>query len=200
MLRLLWWSWQIRIVEPPQMKKQLENNEPFLLAHWHGDEVALLHLVKKYRLATITSTSNDGELVTKVIRKLGGVSSRGSSTRGGVGALKGLIRLIKNNRFNAAVAVDGPKGPIHKVKPGIFEVSRLAQIPIYWVGVSSNRFHIFEKAWNKAMLPLPFAKVHIEWHGPIPPLSKDDDPKSIQLSEELEHKLNTAKLLASKQI
>jgi lysophospholipid acyltransferase (LPLAT)-like uncharacterized protein len=155
--------------------------------------VALLHLVHRYHLATITSTSKDGDLMTWIISKLGGVSSRGSSTRGGVTALKGLLRLLKSGRFNSSVAVDGPKGPIYKVKPGIFEISRLAQTPIYWVGVSADRFFTFEKAWNKAILPMPFAKVYIEWHGPMGPISKDEDPKSPELANQLEMNLMASK-------
>lgn len=181
------------------MKEKLREHQPFILAHWHGDEVALLHLISRYKLATMISTSKDGELMTWIISKLGGTASRGSSTRGGVSALKGLIRLMKYGGHNSSIAVDGPKGPIYKAKPGIFELSRLTQSPIYWAGVSSDRFFQFDKAWNKAILPKPFAKVYIEWHGPLGPISKEDDPKSPNLALELENKLNAAKHQATKQ-
>lgn len=181
------------------MRALLKERKPILLAHWHGDEIALLHLVSRYHLATITSTSKDGELMTKIIHRLGGVTTRGSSTRGGIAALKGLIRLLKSGRHNSSFAVDGPKGPIYKVKPGIFEVSRLVGAPIFWVGVSSDRSYTFERAWNKATLPKPFARVFIEWHGPLPALADGDDPKSEQLATLLEAKLNAAKHQASKQ-
>ncbi len=197
--RLLWWSWRITLIEPAEMQSFLKEKRPLILAHWHGDEIALLHLVRRYRLATITSTSKDGELMTRVISKLGGVSSRGSSTRGGVSALKGILRLLKTGEHNCSIAVDGPKGPIYKVKPGIFEISRLVGAPIYWVGVSADRFYKFEKAWNKAILPKPFARVYIEWHGPMSPVTKNDDPKSEGLASRLEQNLNAAKHQATKQ-
>lgn len=199
LLRFLWWSWRYTIVEAPELKRLLKEKSPFLLAHWHGDEIALMPFITRYRLATIASTSKDGELMAGFIHKLGGVTSRGSSTRGGVAALKGLIRLIKNDRHNSSFAVDGPKGPIYKVKPGVFEVSRIANAPIFWAGVSADRYYSFPKAWNKATLPKPFARVFVEWHGPMPALSSEDDPKSLQLSTELEEKLNAAKHQASKQ-
>lgn len=181
------------------MKGRLKEKKPFLLAHWHGDEAILLPMIARYKLATITSTSKDGELMNTIVHKLGGVTSRGSSTRGGVGALKGLLRLIKNENYSSSFAVDGPKGPIYKVKPGIFEVSRLTTTPIFWAGVSADRYYSFPKAWNKAILPKPFAKIYIEWFGPMPPLTGDDDPKSQQLAQQLEEKLNAAKHQASKQ-
>lgn len=175
------------------MQQLLMENKPFLLAHWHGDELVLLHLVKRYKIATMTSTSKDGELMTWVINKLGGTSSRGSSTRGGSTALRGLIKLIKFGGYNSSVAVDGPKGPLHKVKPGIFEISRLTQTPIFWSGVSASKYHIFTKAWNKAILPFPFSRVTIQWHGPMPPITSEQDPKSADLAEKLESNLNAAK-------
>lgn len=197
-LKLLWWSWKIILVEPRELEECLEKKKPFLLAHWHGDEVPLLHLVTRYRLATMTSTSEDGEMMTQIIAKLGGVSSRGSSTRGGVSALKGLIRLLKSGLHNASVAVDGPKGPVYKVKPGIFELSKLTQTPIFWAGVSANKYFQFKKAWNNAILPKPFATVYIHWHGPLLPIASIQDPKSSQLAEDLEQKLNAAKHQAQK--
>jgi lysophospholipid acyltransferase (LPLAT)-like uncharacterized protein len=117
--KCLYFTWQIEIIEPDEMKSSIKNQTPFILAHWHGDELAMIHLFSRYKLATMTSTSKDGELVNTIVRWFGGATSRGSSTRGGVGALKGLIRLMQKG-FNASIAVDGPKGPIHKVKPGIF--------------------------------------------------------------------------------
>lgn len=179
------------------MIESIKLKRPFLLAHWHGDEVILLPLVKRYRLATMTSTSSDGDLMTWIVAKLGGTSSRGSSTRGGVNALRGLIRLIKYEKHNSSVAVDGPRGPIYKVKPGIFEISRLTGAPIYWVGVSASKYHIFNNAWNKAILPFPFAKVRIQWHGPFQNIAPQQDPRSDQLAFDLEQKLNAAKHQAS---
>ncbi len=192
-LKLLWWSWRIEIVEPPLLQKWLKEQKPFLLAHWHGDEIALLPLVKRYRLATITSTSQDGNLMAWMISKLGGVSSRGSSTRGGVSALRGLLKFMKYHHRNSSLAVDGPKGPIYKVKPGIFEISRLANAPIFWAGVSANRYYTFEKAWNKAILPLPFARIKVQWFGPMEPVSPEMDPRSMELALQLEQNLINAK-------
>lgn len=192
-LRLLWWSWRIEIVDPPELKRLFQEKKPFLLAHWHGDELVLMPLIPLYRLATITSTSKDGDLMNWVVAKLGGSTSRGSSTRGGVAALRGLIKLIKQNHCNVSFAVDGPKGPIYKVKPGIFEVSKLVDAPIFWAGVSVDRYHTFQKAWNKAILPLPFARIKVQWFGPMAPIPPEQDPRSSELALILENHLLKAK-------
>jgi lysophospholipid acyltransferase (LPLAT)-like uncharacterized protein len=158
--KILSLTWRISLVEPAEMTKQLSEKSPFILAHWHGDELVLYWTIPRYRLATIASTSKDGEIMNSLIYLQKGVTSRGSSTRGGVSALKGLIRLVRGGR-NCSFAVDGPKGPIYKVKPGIFEMSRLLQAPIYYAGVSCDSAWKFEKSWNKTFVPKPFSRVFI---------------------------------------
>ena len=80
-------TWRIRFEEPEALKARLAAREPVIFAHWHGDELALVKFVKRYRVATLISTSKDGEIMQTVIRLLGALTSRGSSTRGGVGWL-----------------------------------------------------------------------------------------------------------------
>ena len=97
--RLWTWTWRLKVYESPELKHLFEKSAPIIFAHWHGDEPALTHLVTPYRIATMTSTSRDGALIDFVIRKLGGATSRGSDTRGGVGALKGLVTLMRKGFF-----------------------------------------------------------------------------------------------------
>lgn len=174
------------------MDQMEREGKPFILAHWHGDEVALLSMITRYKLATISSQSKDGEMMNTIIHLLGGSSVRGSSTRGGIQALKGIIRLSRQGR-NCSIAVDGPKGPYHVVKPGVFELSRLAAVPIFYSAVTCDRCWVFHKAWNKAFLPKFFAKVYISWAGPIGPIQNTEDPKSKDLSGSLAAALHSSK-------
>jgi len=193
-------TWRVTISEPEEMKNSLARKEPLIFAHWHGDEVALIYMVGRYRIATITSTSKDGEMMNTVIHLLGGVTTRGSSTRGAINALKGLVRIVREEKRNSSFAVDGPKGPIYKVKPGVFEISRLMGSPIYSVGVACSHKWVFEKAWNKAYLPKPFARIHMQWVGPIGPVTRDMDPRSPELASQVEDALRNAQSVALKKI
>ncbi len=159
--RLLAASWRTKVVVAPGLQAYLNTGKPVIFAHWHGDELAIIQLVRRFGLATMTSTSKDGSIVDFAILKLGGATARGSSTRGGVSALKGLIRLVKGGR-NASFAVDGPRGPIHEPKPGVFEVSRICSAPIIATGVRAKPIHIFRRSWNKAYLPLPSDRASIK--------------------------------------
>lgn len=197
--RLLYLSWRIEIYESPELKAALKNQEPIIMAHWHGDELGLLHLVRKYSLATMTSTSKDGSLIDYVIAKLGGQTSRGSSTRGGVQALKGLIRLCKSGH-PVSFAVDGPRGPIYQVKPGVFELSRLMSAEVFPVGLFADKKYVFSRSWNRAVLPKPFSKVRIYYDKPMKALDKNSDPKSMELSQTLAERIHFARNQAANMI
>lgn len=182
--RLLVWSWRITVIEAPELQAFRKSGKPWVFAHWHGHELALVHLVHRYKLATMTSTSKDGQLIDSVIKRFGGATSKGSSTRGGVSALKGLIRLMKAGH-PSSVAVDGPKGPIYKVKPGVFELSRMTKAPIFCTGVAVSNPFVFEKSWNKAILPRPFSRVVVVFGSVLGPVSRDEDPKSGDLANQV---------------
>ncbi|HEY8271798.1 MAG TPA: DUF374 domain-containing protein [Pseudobdellovibrionaceae bacterium] len=189
----------MQLIEPECLQKNIKDKNPFLLAHWHGDEIALIQLVRRYRIATMSSQSKDGQMMSIILRLLGAKTTQGSSSRGGVGGLKGLIRLMREGH-NCSFAVDGPKGPIYKVKPGIFELSRLLNCPIYYCGVSVSSAIHFPNAWNKTFLPKPFSKIIIQWHGPLPAMTKDQDPRDPKFSTQLENLLHRAKQQALKVI
>jgi lysophospholipid acyltransferase (LPLAT)-like uncharacterized protein len=196
--RLLWlfyrlWTatWHVDLREPEGLKRAMAANERLIFAHWHGDELCIIPLVASYRIATMTSTSKDGELIDFTIRKLGGATSRGSSTRGGVGALKGLVRLLQHG-YRASMAVDGPKGPLHEVKPGVFELSRLGGARIVAVGTATDRAIVFHKSWNKARLPKPFARVVVQFGEPMAVVSRDCSVKSPELAARLQFEISNA--------
>lgn len=192
-------TWRVSYDESTEFTENLKSKTPMILAHWHGDELSLIHLARRYRIATIVSTSKDGERMNGVLKLLGGKTSRGSSTRGGVSALKGLIRLVRSG-YNCSFAVDGPKGPLHQVKPGVFELSRMISngtTQIFAAGISCDRAWRFPKSWNQAYLPKPFARLHIMWRLALPGVTKDQDPKDPELAESLAIALHKTRLLAA---
>lgn len=194
--RIVSWTWRVQIHEPKALLENIKNKRPYILAHFHGDEAALLFLTKKYRLSTMISTSKDGDMMNVIYKLLGGRASRGSSTRGGVSALKGLIELTKHGR-GCNIAVDGPKGPIYEIKPGVFELSRLLKSEIFASGVYCESAWRFPRSWNQAYFPKPFAKVVIVWEGPLGPITKADDPRSSELAKTLQNQLFAARRRAT---
>jgi lysophospholipid acyltransferase (LPLAT)-like uncharacterized protein len=178
------------------MKTLQRQKKPILLAHWHGDELVLISAIRRYRIATMSSKSDDGEMMSVIIKLLGGTTSRGSSSRGGAIGLLGLLRLSKKGH-NFSFAVDGPKGPLHQVKPGVFEFSRMISAPIFVGGVSCDDFWLFKKSWNQAFLPKPFARIKIVWREFMQPLEKSFVPRSEQLRNNMADALRKAHSEAS---
>lgn len=193
-------TWRVQIIESSAVKRLKAENKSWICAIWHGDEIAMIYFSRFYKVATMTSTSKDGELMNNVLNRLGMATSRGSSTRGAVGALKGLVRLAKSG-WNPVVTVDGPKGPYHKAKPGVFELARLTGLPIIPAGVAATHKKIFEKSWNKAYLPLPFSKVTLVW-GDLLLLNENENPESFEprdpvLAKTLENTLDAMSRIAA---
>ncbi len=189
-------TWRIEILENESLTADRATKKPVVLAHFHQDELVLLSLVSAYNVATMSSTSKDGEIMSAVLWLMGAKVSRGSSTRGGVSALKKLILLCRTGR-NSTFAIDGPRGPIYEPKPGVFELSRLMKSSIYSAGVHCDRAWHFPRAWNKAFLPKPFAVIKIVWNKALDPVMKDQDPRSPDLAKTLKNQLFAARQQAT---
>ncbi len=137
---------------------------PKLYAHWHGDELLLVAVSIRKQMAIMASRSSDGELMKRVLSFLGYKVVRGSSSRGGAGGLKGLIDLMKTGKYHSSLAVDGPRGPIYQVKPGVLKLAQETGLPIIPAAAwTSNKF-VFKRSWNQCYLPMPFSKC-IVWYG-----------------------------------
>lgn len=159
-------TWRVTVIESKTHRDIQADGRSCVFAHWHRDELAVVRYVGALRVATMTALSDDGALIDFVIRQLGGTTVRGSSQGGGSGALRGLLRLMSSGHC-ASLAVDGPQGPIFRSKPGVFQLSKLARVPIIPVGVASCDRIIFRKSWNQARLPKPFTRVVVVFGEPF---------------------------------
>jgi len=164
--KLLRWSWRVEVRESEGLKKLVAENKMFVVAHWHGEELGIVYLLKPYHVSCMVSHSFDGEMIARVIEMLGSKTVRGSSSTGAVGVLKGILRLAKEG-WRPSVAVDGPRGPRHEVKSGVIEIARVVKAPIVSINMASSNPFIFKKSWNKSELPLPFSKIVVVWGEPI---------------------------------
>lgn len=134
----------------------------FLLGFFHQDELCLVPYYKHTGFSVLVSLSKDGEIMTQAGQKLGYFPVRGSSSRGAVSGLIAAIKKVKEG-YNFAFAVDGPRGPIYKVKDGICAVSKKTQRPIIPVRCFVSNAYIFKKSWNKAKLPKPFCTITLKF-------------------------------------
>jgi len=151
----------------------------FIGAFWHQRLLMMPFIPHRGRVGMMISRHRDGEFIARAVKLLGIDSVRGSTTRGGLGALKGMARFFEAGA-NLAITPDGPQGPRHIVQLGVVELARLTSAPIVPVAYSASRKKVFN-SWDHFILPLPFCKVAYVWGEPI------FVPRHLQ-KEELEEK------------
>jgi hypothetical protein len=77
---------------------------------WHDRIFLTTYWWRNRRIVVMTSRSFDGEYIARFIQRFGYGAVRGSSTRGGVGAVVEMARLMRAG-CTTAFTIDGPKGP-----------------------------------------------------------------------------------------
>ena len=151
---------------------------PYLYAHYHGDELALVPSQKNRGITTLSSLSRDGQRMSSLLKFLGYHVITGSSSRRSVGALIELKNYIAQHPGPISFAVDGPRGPRHEIKPGVVWLSQKLSTPIIFISVICPYRWTFHKSWNQTYIPKPFSHVHIYCSNPIHP-PKDSEPQIV---------------------
>src|SRR5215203_6748769 len=90
---------------------------PPVMAFWHEQIFLTTYFFRRRRIVVMTSRSFDGEYIARFIRRFGYGAVRGSSTRGGVGAIIEMARLMRAG-CTTAFTIDGPKSPRYVAKMG----------------------------------------------------------------------------------
>ena len=100
------------------LKSILEEYGSVIVATWHQNIYFSIWLLRKEDLTALISSSDDGEAIYDVFDHYGYQAVRGSSTRGGIPALKQLIKLLKD-KTSVAITPDGPLGPPKTIQSGL---------------------------------------------------------------------------------
>ncbi len=139
---------------------ELRPGKNLIYACFHQDDLSCLPYFAEKNICILISNSKDGQILASAVEYMGYQTVRGSSHRGGVAGLLACMRKVIDGH-KITIAVDGPRGPIYKVKEGITALSHKSQRPIVPIrSYSSNKF-VFKKSWNKATLPLPFSTIEL---------------------------------------
>jgi hypothetical protein len=161
-IRLLRLTWRVQLVGP----EPVFGSRPLIVCFWHGRQVGLFAHHRPRQVAVLSSLSRDGTLQARILRILGFEVLRGSSSRGGITGLKGLVDALKGGG-DAAFAVDGPRGPIFRAKPGAVLAAEQTNGILIPMTTRASKVWTFQQAWDNYQLPKPFAKVEIVRGNPI---------------------------------
>jgi lysophospholipid acyltransferase (LPLAT)-like uncharacterized protein len=136
-----------------------------LFAFWHAGLLPLAYIHRNEGINVLVSNHQDGEYIARAIHGLGFGTSRGSSTRGGIRALREMIGAAGRDA-DIAVTPDGPRGPRQCVQPGVVYLAKRLGLPIVPIGVSSNP-SLLLRSWDRFMVPLPFARCAVVYGEPV---------------------------------
>lgn len=134
-------------------------------AGWHQRMSYHFHHFGSRHATTMVSQSRDGEYAARIAKWLGLKCVRGSSTRGGLGALKELVRRIRNGEIGGMLA-DGPLGPARVAKIGSLIIARDAEVPLIGVHWGADRCWV-ANSWDRYIIPKPFSRVVFLYSEPI---------------------------------
>jgi hypothetical protein len=169
LLRLLAWTWSVRVVNRRVLEEYINARRPLIVATWHQMILPGVAYFRDRKAVILVSRSRDGELMARVNLRMGFRNVRGSSSKGGTEALYELIDAVRKGA-QAAIMVDGPRGPAHEPKMGCVLATARTGAPLIPVTCRAKPA-IRARSWDRTLIPLPFARIVISLGDPftVPP-------------------------------
>ena len=169
----------VRFTIHPQAKNLIEDPRgQFIIALWHNrlfySVYGLKTRVARYGhdILAIISESNDAEFIARATEKWGAFCARGSSTRGGIKAVKKILKAVRYH-FHPLITPDGPTGPVYQVKDGLPMLAKLTGLPIIPICYEAQKKWVLH-SWDGFIIPKPFSKTILDYGEPIL-VEKDED-------------------------
>jgi len=177
-LKIRCWSllayWALQVLGAMTRKRQLggekllaywKRGEQVILTFWHGRILLMPFAYRGQKACVINSIHRDGEIITRVLRRFGVSAVRGSSTRGWVGGLKGMLEAYRQGH-DLFVVPDGPRGPRYHAKSGVLQLARATGAPIF-PATYSAAWKTTVRSWDRLLIPLPLSRVLYVVGSPI---------------------------------
>ena len=142
----------------------VRRGEPVIFAVWHGRLLPLTYFHRDRGITVMVSRSDDGEYITRLIEGWGYHTVRGSTSSGGSGALRGMVRAA-NAGHSLAITPDGPRGPRQELQPGVITTAQLTGLPIIPLGGGCTRAW-WPGSWDRFCVPKPFSRVTVLYGEP----------------------------------
>ena len=155
LIKFLQWTMRIEELNSERIRGIWARGGNIIGAFWHGRLLMTPLVYGGPGLKILISRHRDGELITRTVRHFGLETVRGSSTRGGIGGIKGLARALQEG-YDVAIAPDGPRGPRYKVQPGVIQLARMTGFPVFPFTFSAFPRKVLQ-SWDRFIIPYPFS-------------------------------------------
>jgi lysophospholipid acyltransferase (LPLAT)-like uncharacterized protein len=127
----------------------------YIYAFWHENLLLPACQYGRRDIHVLISQHADGELIAEACKHLGFRLVRGSTTRGGVEALRLMKKLA--NVGHLGITPDGPRGPRRKVQAGAIYLAARTGLPLVPIGFAFARAWRMG-SWDRFALPLPYSQ------------------------------------------
>lgn len=135
----------------------IKSGKSLLVALWH-DRLMTAPCAWSFSspLNVLASAHRDGKLIARVVQDCGMIPVYGSTGKLSLESGRKLMNLCKSGAC-LAIIPDGPRGPRHKVSPGIIALAKSTATDILVFSSCVRKFKKC-KSWDKFIIPYPFNK------------------------------------------
>ena len=191
LVKILVFSYRLVKAEGLESEKEAtqKSGGKVIYCSWHQRLIYHPYFLKKRGITVMVSQSRDGEFAARFINAFGLGDVRGSSTRGGLGALIKLTQKIRKKECNGGMVVDGPVGPARVAKMGAIMLAKKSKVPLIPITWGADRCWVLN-SWDRFIVPKPFAKIVYSLGEPLWVPEDADEEKQENLRKQLEERLN----------
>ena len=107
----------------------MQKGTPIIIAFWHGRQLMMPLVYRGTSASILISQHRDGQMIANIMKKFGFHAIRGSSTRGGMQALRQLVVAGRRGQ-DLVITPDGPRGPACHVQMGVLSLAKITGFPI----------------------------------------------------------------------
>lgn len=158
-------TWRIRVTADAHRRHLIDSGHPFVFLLWHEVLLPLLWQHRGQGIAIVVSEGREGQYLADYAEGLGYRILPGSSTRGGMRALLGAMRVLRGGGM-VAVTPDGPRGPRRVIKPGAVRAAQAAGAAILPVHAITGRSWQL-RSWDQMVIPRLLARVDVRYGEPF---------------------------------
>lgn len=172
LVRMLGATLRVRVSGIERVLPYWQAGRPLIYVVWHGRMLLApwmsARLVRTHgapRVSVLASRSRDGERLARYVARFGLGAVRGSSSRGGVSALRGLIAAVRGGG-DVALVPDGPRGPQGRLQPGVVLLAALTGAPVVPFAMAARPARRLG-SWDALLVPFPFARCALVLGEPL---------------------------------
>jgi len=164
-LSLLHRSWRTEVVGLENLENPLRRDERVLVVFWHGKYVPFFTILRGRGACIFASRSFRGEVICDICRHFGHHCLT-IPERGG-GETSERMREALAGRQLAALVPDGPRGPYHRVKPGVVRLAADLGMTLLPASAVARPRLALVRRWDRMEIPLPLSRVQLVFGRPI---------------------------------